>query len=812
MTDIIAASSKGSSIKLREYPNMGALKQVISSPRIDSDLARQLLMYYFEADKNVDEAGNNYVDVTLAKKLFNKVPYGRLIPNKYCCSSMPSMIRAEVFGEWHDIDIVNCGPSILVHLCDELKIDPGYIMDFWTDRNKFYDDLRITPAELNAYNEKHSKQYTARDIGKKIYTAILYSSRVACIYKDYGVKITNERCPLYKKFVASINHVTKKLVENDKFSKLVSDLKAAGKTKDASILSIIIHEEEQSLVNGCMEALESYSPSAYMYDGFLIKGDAQIELDDLNGVYPYIQFIIKPHKHIFDSLTIIKRNADQIARDWELVSSGKVALKNTIGRPSVFTASTDLDAANLFLAEYRGRFVKVSADKIFILDPENRYWMEGFDALIAAILNMRIQKEAAKGTLVAYSENLPAATKIADTVLKIAPVDDEFVVKNNAAIKNYLYYKNGVFSFRDKMFYSYDDPKIPSARPFIIIDHEVHHLEFDDLKVQKIMNLVFGSFESEIIRDRFLTALARAVSGNYSDKFFGILPGPRNSGKGTISDSIAYWIGPNYTRTVFPVAASLKSKDTAAENRIYLSARHDIARVAFADEAASADGRPIKMDGTAIKKIIASGGDKVEARRMRENESFININTISFFNVNQIPKSDPLDAMETAILFPTGAPYEDIREDNAFAALAKPLIDNVKELIRADVNGPSAFLAIMAHYWSDFSFKKNPAISHELIKQEKKDLGIIATKLSDVMNDAFIISKTGDKGVYVLEDTVYETVIAASFTTSKSKLEKTLLANLGIKLGQKTIDKERKRVYWGLQLRSTEDSVESEDA
>jgi len=103
-----------------------------------------------------------------------------------------------------------------------------------------------------------------------------------------------------------------------------------------------------------------------------------------------------------------------------------------------------------------------------------------------------------------------------------------------------------------------------------------------------------------------------------------------------------------------PITGDYMSDDPAKDMRFVLTSKLNIVRICFCNEGRDGGRRQATLSGNMIKKVIASGGDTVVCRRMGKDEVMTRPNTIFFMSFNEVPKSDPMDAMETArlVVFP----------------------------------------------------------------------------------------------------------------------------------------------------------------
>ena len=158
--------------------------------------------------------------------------------------------------------------------------------------------------------------------------------------------------------------------------------------------------------------------------------------------------------------------------------------------------------------------------------------------------------------------------------------------------------------------------------------------------------------------------IARYMAGHTEDKFYIFNLGLRNSGKGTLEKLLKTSFG-DYIGTTNADNFLIKkgsSTDIAKSLSWVVAIQHK--RIVITNEISSGQGT--QMSGILLK-MIASGGDVIEARKNYQDETQFQIQFGLMFNFNRAPASiEPFDATESAVVIQNRAVFlgEDEINDN----------------------------------------------------------------------------------------------------------------------------------------------------
>ena len=320
---------------------------------------------------------------------------------------------------------------------------------------------------------------------------------------------------------------------------------------------------------------------------------------------------------------------------------------------NILVGKNDTECAQLFL-ESRNNLTK-AVGKIWIKN--NNVWSDDPDLIKCAILLADIRKYDAKGEPVSYSSNMKGCDAIHRTLRAVLPDDTNFISDLNKKNLNRVHYRNGYFNLTESTF-------VPDCNDMCLLrverdfDQEFHNtLSNDSILVKELEGKLLSCFATIEEKKMFFKALARAIGGNYKDKRWYICTGDRNSGKGTMFGCVHKTFD-SYVVALPQFSAKSHQGEVAKSNSWILSSKCHLARIGYTNEATTISGKPTVLDGNMIK-TICSGGDPIVTRLNYQDEVTIVNNSTIFMAFNQVPISEPADAIKTAIVLPFPFVYDD---------------------------------------------------------------------------------------------------------------------------------------------------------
>lgn len=277
-----------------------------------------------------------------------------------------------------------------------------------------------------------------------------------------------------------------------------------------------------------------------------------------------------------------------------------------------------------------------------------------------------------KGAVISYTGEGDDCDKIIkDIRAELSLIDDDFINKTNRNNKNYLPFKNGIYSFIDKKLYDYDE--LPNVNFFMKINRNFPAInkKAHDEMMKRVIEPIYPDATE---REYNAHCKARALSANFEDKVWYMYIGSRNSGKGVETELMKNAFGgyvSMFDSSCLIYSKEGKGKDPAKELGWLVEKRN--ARVLLSSEIRGKEGNTV-LDGGLVK-MLASGGDEVEARKLyNDAKGFVPQSTI-FICCNAYYGTDPNDATENLEQFDykskfvsadeliQGVPYLKIKDD-----------------------------------------------------------------------------------------------------------------------------------------------------
>lgn len=257
-------------------------------------------------------------------------------------------------------------------------------------------------------------------------------------------------------------------------------------------------------------------------------------------------------------------------------------------------------------------------------------------------------------------------------------INDNFyndMIKNN---KYYLPFIDGIYSFKDKKLFSYEDlPNIHFTYKINRNFPKFNKIDYDDLMNRVIIPI----YPDETERKYNAHIKARALAGCYEDKKWYGYSGSRNSGKGTETGILRNAFGDFVLE--FNAKCLIYNKYGNPEPAKALSWVVDKkdARIIISNEIDGDD--ETKLNGAFIKSL-ASGGDAMEGRKLYENTvSFIPQFTM-FLCYNKFYEVVPADAKENLEQFEYKSKFVQQEELVHGVPFLKLKDDTIKDFIKED--------------------------------------------------------------------------------------------------------------------------------
>jgi uncharacterized protein YfkK (UPF0435 family) len=428
-------------------------------------------------------------------------------------------------------------------------------------------------------------------------------------------------------------------------------------------------------------------------------------------------------------------------------------------------------ARDVVLDRYNGKIVRcdgmlyVKYDDVWISDVKMVD-----DVLMEWMRVINIWYYTPKGVEMDYTGDVDECVKIIKdirTCLNI--IDNDFIKNANQKNKNYLPFKNGIYSFVDKKLYSYDEK--PDIHFFIKIDRTLPGKKNENDYKELMERVIIPIYPDAIERDFNAHCKARALGANFEDKVWNMYIGSRNSGKGVETELLKNAFGgyvASFDSSCLIYTKEGRGKDPAKELGWVLE--HMNARMLMSSEIRGKEGETV-LDGGLIK-MLASGGDAIGARKLYNNAKNIVPQFTMFMCCNAYYPCDPDDATENLLQFDYKSKFVDAEDLIEGVSYLKLKDDKIKSLVNEK-------RIIDAYTWYILdAFKEVREKAPDAIKN-----AILASK-PDVKEtlEQFILKRfktTGYESDKLHTDMICSYVSDAGFSASTTTVSKTM-ARVGI--------------------------------
>jgi hypothetical protein len=736
-------------------------------------------------EKYLDKAKcSNIVEVKYKKSSISK-KYGRwFAEGSLSIQNMPRKVRHTICkGLWIDLDFKNCHPVILEQLCIHYGIECPLLHKYNTDRSSFIKEI------MDAKN-------CDRDFAKRCILKILNGSKLNINVPWWSNMKTEFK--IIANFISSNR-------EYDKFYKIVKANKS--ENIDASIMNMILCYFEDK----CLQTAYKYlvdkkviinNVCCLIFDGLQVQ-DTQYNRNVLtsvflnevsNMIYKKTGFQLEIDIKDFNEALELPEGYDTSFEDTYMIESGD-----------------DKSAAEFVINKYKHLMKKcngrvfVHCDGIWVHSEKDVY-----HTLFNIVSKLDIRKEGVKNTFV-YSRNKKSIKDCVDIILADdSYIDNTFVDRLFSSNLYYLAFNNGIWSFKEKKLYSYNElPDVyftkkinrdfnEGDKKYVIdgVERDLKHCK--QLVYDKIINPILPFKEQQ---KYFLMCLARALAGHYADKRWYVAQGARDCGKGMISTLL---------EKAFQSFIGLFKSDNFLCSRIRVSGDEakklswlvclEFCRIALANEITT--GKNIKMNGDLIKGL-ASGGDTQQARQNHKDEMSFKLQCTMFMLCNELPDVDPKDTLQNLENFMFKSKFvnqqdideiKKINDDNLQFFKLKD--DDIKVLCENDYVIDAFTSIIFDHYEQDRPAMPGTMISDNMVAKgdNAQSFEIICTK---------IFQKTSNEDDKLTMDDIVEKIEKlCNMQDIEEKQIKAVFAKLGLGIyGRYSINSVRSMGYKCVKVR-----------
>jgi hypothetical protein len=593
-----------------------------------------------------------------------------------CCSVRHTICD----GIWVDIDQVNSHPTILKHVMDKHKLKSKLTEEYLTNREEFLKNVMK--------DEKCS-----RDTAKTYVIAVINGAKYA----------TSTLKKLYEELKPIINHIINLPEYKDiyDFVKITYTSNIEGKC-----ISRILQIIENQLLELYLEFfnakgfIEKYKKTGYItsliFDGFQLIKSEGINNELLCECRKYafdktgydIELKIKPFDNCLELPDDYKSTFN--INDYKVICDKDEIIKDDGDDNLIDSADDDEGAANLVVKHYKDQLL--ICDKILYV--YNNYIWNGDEKEVNKLLcnmitNLQIKflgadnkRKYSYSSSVKHQKNCIIAIKNNSNI----KINNDFINDLSFHNKYYLPFLNGVYSFKDKKLYEYEE--LSNIHFTHIINRELKPKN-DDAYNELMTRIIEPIYPIENEKIYNAQIKARAIAGCVQDKTYYLQTGERNSGKGVETDLMKKAFD-KYVKS-FDTSSLIynKYKVNDAKALSWLVERR-FARVLIGNEIDKMDDDNKKMKETSILmnskllKQLVSGGDEVEARQNYKDEIQFKIGFTIFINSNDTFEFTTKDAGENLITLQYKSKFVGKDELIEGCKYYKLRDDNIKDLINED--------------------------------------------------------------------------------------------------------------------------------
>lgn len=605
---------------------------------------------------------SNGIIATNYKPSKNLKTQGRLFAQNASLQSLPREFRGALAnGLLYDIDIVNAHPVLLQQYCEKNDIRCDNLKCYIENRDRI----------LNEIMEEYD--YT-RDESKDLF--------LMCINGGYRDGITNRFYMELKKEIKEIHKLI--IIKNETLYKSLKKRKDFN--IEGSLTNVILCDLENLVITTAYHYLitNGFEVCVLVFDGLMIKkNDIHIPFpaETLKDMSNYIL-----NKTGYDVKFIEKQLDDSI--DLNIIRN-KINDTRMINLANKNIINDDVEARDYILKHHGHKYICCNKVKYIKV---NHLWSSHPSDIKKIITNDIISCDLwipTKSSIKKYSGSASSINSCLNLILNTGFIDDNtFLIRNKQKSINYLPFNDCVYSFIDKKTYSYNELDIAffndTYRNFPKISNPVQK--------ERLMKFIDAIYPNEIQRNYNYHLIARALAG-CNDKIWIKKVGERNCGKSKETALMENAFGSFVD--IFDAKCLINTKhNTSSETALSWVVEIKDARLAISNEIKANEGST--LNGNFIKQL--SGGDTIRCRKLNENNEKFKVGFNMVLNCNQEYKTDPIDAMENAIIFNYETKFVD-EEDLIEGIAYYKLKDNgVNTLIYEDEIIDEYILFVISHF------------------------------------------------------------------------------------------------------------------
>lgn len=608
---------------------------------------------------------NNYKKNNIINIKYKKSDnYNNKIGRFFCLNgigiqSLPRRIRHTICkGLYIDLDFKNAHPSILKTLCNIYNIECPYLTKYVNNR----DDILNEICKSLQINKESAKQiYLCALNGNKTFYDVNNWNSILLEFERIHQEIANKQI-----FFIFLEEVKSEHKENIN-AKLVNRLLCYIENECLKVLYNILD------FNKCFDYYindKIYKVCPLIFDGLQVldnKENRQLLNNDFfkttsNTILKRTGFYLDIAIKEFDECLILPDNFEELNKNDNVISD-------------------DIEARDFVVKVYGYKYVSCNNIK-YVKD--GYIWTcvkEDIDRIITNdIIACNLQIKSGD-RISRYSGFRSSINNCKNLILSTGfNIDNDFISSNLKKSIYYLPFRDCVYSFKDNKTFNYNDLNICFTQ-FINRDFPNDFIEED---YQELLNRVIKPIYPDEEEMKYNAHIkARALAGCFTDKKWYVFQGARNSGKGVettlLRNAFKCYV------SMFDAKCLINNKfgNVSSETALAWVVDKKECRIIISNEINGDD--KTELNGAFIK-MLASGGDEMEGRKLYSNNQVFIPQFTMFLCCNTIykPTQKTKDCLENMISFDYKSKFvdsEDIIEGIPYYKLKD---DTIKDLINED--------------------------------------------------------------------------------------------------------------------------------
>ena len=557
--------------------------------------------------------------IDFKKKKYGGIAYGRLYSdNKASIQQSWNPVRKTVFNdEVMGFDLTNSQPSILLQLCK--KHAPN---DKFEYLEKYVGNRDVIRQELMDFYK------LPKETIKDFMIGLCFGQKVQNIYKKYSLKPNDFLDGFYKDTTKIKTETCRMFPEFDKAQKVYQQRKQAGtlkeyNTEDNSSIAMYLQNIEGDIMLTVYELLKDevkvvtviHDEICFLNNDFVQNNKETIMCRMEQTVKSKLGFDVQFHAEIY------KKDEGFVERHQEFIRIVKNEPDDVRNGRLLYEILKD----KARYSKKQGKWMYDDLNGLWICDEND------FKHIVYRYADEFIQTKMDKNGFIVEHHERDVGSMYRNIMEYFWTLVDEYEKMNSDNNRGFLLFKNGVLDCFNMEMLPFDPKYHFTKRINRNFDIGKDYTKDMEIVKQKIFETAYttGNGNTEKM-DYFMEILAVALMEGGVDKKYLTMLGETNCGKGVLTaflqNAFDEFVS-TFNTSVLMVGQNANLEDASKwrfltkcyDTRIMIG--NEIA--IQSDDTTDAFGhrkrkeRPLNID---MLKTLVSGGDAVEARRMRENE------------------------------------------------------------------------------------------------------------------------------------------------------------------------------------------------